>query len=99
MKVDVTRHILGIDGEPLIEDGEKGPTELRVLLCRALDYTGGKGTSPKEAVDRYRAMHRIATEDEPEIEAEIVVALKEGLSKMFVPRIAGQAILMLEGGS
>lgn len=96
MKIQVSRVIVDFDGEPILDDGQK-PTELRQLIHTALNHTQ-KGLSPAESVERYRAMQRVALEDEPDLSIEMLGVIKEGLARCFVPKIAGQAILMIEGG-
>lgn len=95
MKVHVDRYILGLDGKPLLDDPDGKPTELRMPLIKALDHAP-KGLTAQQSVDRYRAMLKIMEEDTPDIPIEILSVIKENLAACFVPRIAGQAILMLE---
>ena len=98
VKVKVSRHIMDFDGTPLTDGTDGKPQELRYLLCRALDYTAPqKSLSASESVERYRAMQRIMLEDEPDIALELMAIAKENLAKCYIPRVAGQAILMLEG--
>lgn len=96
MKVNVARPVIGLTGEPILNE-ESRPLLLRDLFIAGLDLAP-KGLTPTETVERFKAQRSVATEDEPDISVELLGIIKEGLAKRYPPRIAGPAILMIEGG-
>lgn len=96
MKINVARPVLGLTGEAILNEESK-PLQLRDLFIAGLDLAP-KGLTPAETVERFKAQKSVATEDEPDITIELLGVIKEGLARRYPPRIAGPAILMIEGG-
>ncbi len=102
MKIDVTRNLIGFDGELVeVREGEDGlkPMTVRYTLTTAL-MTGNPEDNPDgvEKLRRFelaRRIHRAGTT--LVLSSEETVLLKKLVGDMFVPNVVGPVWILLEG--
>lgn len=95
--IDVTKQIIDVDGEGLV-DPEKKPITYRKVLLRALGQGDPKQyeTDGEKAIKTHFLRERIAKEDRPELTAEEIVQCKKMVMMHFIPQFHGPVLVELE---
>lgn len=110
MKVDVTRKLMTLSGEPIPVPGTP-PCEacgrpqangqdmlLRDAITDALmgTYNDEEGVDGKVKFERYQLALKVQGEDEPELTIQDAALVQDLVARMYAPLVCGQVWLMLE---
>lgn len=108
MRVDFSKPILGLDGEPLMVGGQCptcGNVEGRELLtlgracANSLNNTAGESLTPQDSAERGLLALAVWNGGEVEIEATDIVLIEKCMARTYAPIVNARAKTLLNGSS
>ena len=109
MKIDVTQQITGLDGTPMVTGKQicqmcgqvvSKPESMTVRLAAVRSLTAAfrdeQGLPGDQKIARFHLALKITDEDEPDLQAEDIVLVKELVGKMYGPVVVGRVWAILD---